>query len=245
MPTMKAPRCARLLDQRHEVDVGIAGVDAPEHDEIGVHHLLGVVARHRAHRGHPARVGGADADGPVELGRAQGMEERVTRPVLDKPQSARVREGQDGLAAPLGDDAAPPMGDLLDGGVPAHPLEAPLALGAHAPERREDARGSIESLRVVVNLAADDAAGEGMRRVAGHRGDPALLHGDGERALRRAIVGTDGVPSLTHRGHRVAHVVWWRTCRSGQADMSCKYPGSLLSSSGEYRRRRTLGIPEA
>src|SRR4030095_5364422 len=112
------------------------------------------------------RVGGADADGPVELGRAQGMEERVPRPVLDEPQSARVREGQDGLAAPLGDDATPPMGDLFDGAVPAHPLEAPLALGAHAPERSQDAGGSIEPLRVVVNLAADDAARKRMCRVA-------------------------------------------------------------------------------
>src|SRR4029453_258730 len=107
-----------------------------------------------------------------------------------------IRVGKDGFAAPLGDDATPPMGDLLDGSIPAHLLEAPLALGAHAPERCEDARGSIESLRVVVNLAAHDTAGEGMRRVTGHRGDPALLHGDGERALRRAVVRTDGVPSL-------------------------------------------------
>src|SRR6266542_6191005 len=76
--------------------------------------------------GRPARIGGGDADGPVELGSAQSMEERVSGPVLDKPEGARVREGQDGLAAPLGDHATPPVGDLLDRGVPAHRLEAPF-----------------------------------------------------------------------------------------------------------------------
>ena len=99
------------------------------------------------------------------------------------------------------------VGDLLEGGLPRDGLESSLALGPHAPERRAHASGRVEPLRVVVHLAADHALGEGMGRVARDVGHAAVLDGDGQGALRRAIVRTDGPARFTHGGSSVTHVV--------------------------------------
>src|SRR5207244_8193171 len=96
----------------------------------------------------------------------------------------------------------------LDTGViTANVLQAPLALGPDTPERRQHPRRSVEPLGVVVDFAADHALGEGVRGVAGDLGDAAVVHGNDHGALRRAIVGADGVPDLVHGGNRVTHVV--------------------------------------
>ena len=198
---------ARALDERHQVDVGVARIDAPQHDELRVHQLLGVVARHGAERGRPPGIGGGDADAAIELGGAEGVEEGMARPVLQEAERAAVGVGQDRLAAPLANDAPPSVGDLLEGGLPRDGLESSLALGPHAPERRAHASGRVEPLRVVVHLAADHALGEGMGRVARDVGHAAVLDGDGQGALRRAIVRTDGPARFTHGGSSVTHVV--------------------------------------
>src|SRR5215468_772137 len=134
------------------------------------------------------------------------MEERMARPELEDPERSRVGVGQDRLPAPLRDDAAPSPRDLLERDLPGDRREAPLALGAHPPERRQDPRRRVEALGVVVDLAAHHALGEGMPRVTGYSDDPPIVHGDGERTLGRTIVGTYGRKRLTHRGNRVAQL---------------------------------------
>src|SRR5262249_32900404 len=94
----------------------------------------------------------------------------------------------------------------LERDLPGDGGEAPLALGPHPPERRQHPRGRVEPLGVVVDLAAHHALGERMLRVTGDGDDAPVLHGDGERALGRAILGTNRGKRLTHRGNRVAQL---------------------------------------
>src|SRR5262249_54284926 len=54
-----------LLDERHQVDVGVGGVDAPEHDQLRADHLLGIIAGHDPDRRLPAGVRRRDADRAV------------------------------------------------------------------------------------------------------------------------------------------------------------------------------------
>ena len=117
-----------LLHERHHVDVRVGGVDPPQQDQVGVHHLLGVVAGDHADGGLPAGVGRRRADGPVELARAERVEEGVAGVVLDAPERPRVRERQDRLRPPLGQDPGEAMGDLLDRLVPGDALELAGAL---------------------------------------------------------------------------------------------------------------------
>jgi len=49
-----------------------------------------------------------------------------------------------------------------------------------------------------VHFAADHAAREGVRGVAADVGDAAVVHGDDEGALGRAIVGANRLPNLMH-----------------------------------------------
>ena len=188
----------RPLHQRHHVDVGVRGVDAPEHDQVGVHHLLGVAADHRAERRLPARVGGADADRALEPRGPEGVEERVAGAVLHEPEGAAVGERQERLRAPLGDDPPPAVRDLVERLVPADRLEPPLALEPDSPKGRGHSGRPVDPLRVVVHLAADHAPGEGVGGIADHVGDAGVLDRHLERALRRAVVRTDGRERRSH-----------------------------------------------
>ena len=194
------PPRARLLDQGHQVDVRVGGVDPPQDHELRPHHLLGVVPRHHPEGGSPPGVGGRHADRPVELARAEGMEEGVAGVVLDAPQRAGVGEGQDRLGSPLGDDPGEPVRDLLDRLVPGDGLEVGGALRPDAPHGAKHPQRRVHPLRVVVHLAADHPAGERVRPVPGDVDDPTVLGGDLERAGGRAVVGTDGgVSAARHR----------------------------------------------
>ncbi|MBF8288781.1 MAG: hypothetical protein HW381_1889 [Candidatus Rokubacteria bacterium] len=188
----------RPLHERHEVDVRVARVDAPQDNQVGTDHLLGVAAGDSAERGRPSGVRGRDADRAVELRGAQRVEERVTGPVLEEPQRAAVGKRQDGFPAPLRDHAPPPARDQVDRGIPADGLETPLALGPDAPERRQHSRRGVDPLGVVVDFAADHAAREGVRGVAADVGDAPVVHGDDKSALGRAIVGANRLPNLMH-----------------------------------------------
>src|SRR6266849_252181 len=96
-------------------------------------------------------------------------------PVVEKPEGACVGKGQDGFPAPPVDDAPPLARDLLDGGIPADGLEAPFALGPDTPERRQHPRRGVETLGVVVDLAADHTLGERVRSVSGDLGDTSAV----------------------------------------------------------------------
>ena len=130
----------RLLDERHHVDRGVRRVDAPQHDEVGADHLLGVVARDLAEGRAPAAVGCRHADRSVEPAGAERVEQRMPGKELDLPHRAGVRERQDRLAAVPRHDLAPASRDLRERVVPGDALEAALALGADATQRRQHAQ---------------------------------------------------------------------------------------------------------
>ena len=98
--------------------------------------------------------------------------------------------GQMACAAVLVDDPAQPYGDLLQGLVPADPLEPAGSLGPDPPHRMEDAVGRLGVLQIAVDLHAERAAGVGMVGVATHLDGLAVLDGHHPRTGVRAVQRT-------------------------------------------------------
>ena len=110
------------------MQVGNHRVGAPEHDEAGVGDLLGEDADVRPQGREGAGGAGAGADGALQAGGAEAGEEAAVHALaLDQALGAHVAVGQHRLAAVLGDDLLQPPGDVLQGVIPGHPLEAAFA----------------------------------------------------------------------------------------------------------------------
>src|SRR5947208_1960675 len=196
-----------LLHERHHVDRRVRRVHAPEHDQVGADHLLGVVARDGADGRPPAGVGRRHADRPVEPARAERVEERVARVVLHLPHRARVRKRQDGLGAVGRDDGAPALGDRRHRVVPRDRDELAGSLRPDPAQRPQHAKRRVDALGVLAHLAANHALGERMVRIAGDGRQPTAVDGHHETAARRAIV-------RTNRQHVVSAKVSWPRMRA-------------------------------
>jgi len=107
------------------------------------------------------------------------------------------------LAAIGLDNMAEAGGDFGYGGLPGNRLEAPLALGADAPERLFQAFAFVEKDTVVINLAfaAQFAAADEMLLVAAHRNDSALLAQHFDAAGIIAIARAGGFDDILGFGH--------------------------------------------
>src|SRR5207245_719899 len=126
----------------------------------------------------------------TERARAELVEEaEVHRPAGEHAVRARVVERQDRLRAVLGDHRGEPLVDQVDRLGPRDAREAPLALGAHAPERRAEAAGAVDERRVCLgHLRAEHAAGVRVRVRAADGDDVVVLDRDGEAEIGRAHV---------------------------------------------------------
>src|SRR5262249_39703140 len=161
------------------------GVASPEHDQLRVAERLRV---------HPdpivaERVPGADAardraDGHPMLRGAERVPEPAPAAVaaMDEPHAARAEIGPDRLGADLADDAAEPLGDLVEGLVPGDALEGSGALGSASAHRVQQTIRRLAVGDVVVDLVAQDAARERMRRIALEADGPTVLHRDNPAA---------------------------------------------------------------
>ena len=119
---------------------------------------------------------------------AKGREEaRARRPALDDAHRAREVVGQHGLRPVAVDRASDAGGRELERLVPGDPLEAPFALGADPPLRVRQPVGAVESVEVVVDLAAERAPGERVLADAAQADRPAVFHGDVPGARVRAV----------------------------------------------------------
>src|SRR2546427_305788 len=116
---------------------------------------------------------------------------------------ARVVERQDRLGAVRGDDRAEPRVDRVERLPPRDTLEAPLASGAHAPERRAEASGPVDERRVRLrHLRAEHATGVRVGVRAADLDDPVLLDRDREAAGVGAIERADTRSFDAHGRHR-------------------------------------------
>ena len=90
-----------------------------------------------------------------------------------------------------------PRGDLVQRFVPRNPRELTGALRAGAAHRMHQPVGMMNALGIARDLGADDAGGIGLQLGAAHPADRGTIdHLDIERAGRRAIVRTGGMPDV-------------------------------------------------
>ena len=112
---------------------------------------------------------------------------------------AGVEIGPDRLRAMALGDAGEVFGNLVERGVPRQWRErvAPAALGAGAPQRRQQSVGVVHAFGIARDLGADDAGGVRVRRGAAHAPDCSGIEAlDLQRAGRRTVV----------RARRMVHI---------------------------------------
>ena len=190
-----------LVREGPEMQVGRDRVAAPDQDQFRLgeerqmHADLVPVGRRQC------RATGRGADGAVQAGRAQPVEEAPRhRLALQQAHGAGVAVRQDRLRIARR-DRAQPAGDLRDRLVPADALEARrLVLGADALERMQHALGVVGALGIARHLRAQRAVGAWMLRLPLHLDHLAVLDGDAQGAGVGAVVGTG---ALHHPGGRI------------------------------------------
>ncbi len=188
----------RARDVSHDVDLGVDGIPAPDHDELRVlAHLAEVHTALGADPRQPARVRQGDADRRVPARVAHDVAQAVDAVPLDQSHRARVEVRPDRLETVAGRLLDERLRDAVQRLLPRDASELARALRPHAPQRVEQAVRVVNALRVAPHLLADDAGRVGVPRGAAHPPDRAgvqTLHVEGARA--RAVV-------RTHRGHEL------------------------------------------
>jgi len=164
--------------------------------------LLWVDAHVGPHRGGVPGLAAVAADGPFQPRRAEQREEPPVHPhAVDHALGAHVAVGQHRLGATLVDDLSQPGGDVVEGLVPAHPLELSGSLGARPAQRMQYPVRAVEPvLEVGVHLRAETTRGERVVGVAAQLDGSAVLDADPPRAGVRTVVPAGS----THNpvGHR-------------------------------------------
>jgi hypothetical protein len=177
-----------LLRVAPEMQVAADGVAAPDDDEFGLGEKLHPHADLAAQGLREGLAAGRRADGAVEEGRAQPVEEAPGHAfALHLAHGAGIAVGNDGLGVARG-DGLEARRDVGQRGLPAHRLELPAALGAAALERLQQALGVVGALGVARDLVAQHAAGVGMVGIALHAGGDAAFHRGQQRAGVGAVV---------------------------------------------------------
>ena len=187
-----------LLDERPVMRIGAERIAGPEDDVLRVHEALRIDTRRVPDRQQIGRAGARIAEGALEHGGAELVEQRITdvEPV-DDALGAEIAVRQDRLRAVLGDDPFPARRDRPDRFVPANAFELLGSLGADALHRVEHALVAVDALLVVVDLDAQPPARERMIRIAADGDRLAVLDGCNHRTCIRAVVwarADDGGP---------------------------------------------------
>src|SRR5258705_1351059 len=170
--------------------VGGQRVAAPEDDELREAERLGVnadtVVAERVAGSPPARDRADRHDVP---GGANDVPEPAPRAIaaLEKPHAARAQVRPYGFRPELADDAAEPLGDLVERLVPGDPLEVAGPLRDDAPHRVPEPLRGLRVRDVVVELVAQDAAREGVRGIALQPNRAPILDGDHQAARVRTV----------------------------------------------------------
>ena len=178
-----------LVGEGPEMQVGGDRVAAPDEDQLRLGEVRQVHADLVPVGGRQRRAAGRGADGAVQAGRAQPVEEAARHGLaLQQAHGAGIAVGEDGLRVARRDrlQAAGDLGDRL---VPADALEARrFVLGVDALERVQHALRVVGPLRVARDLGAQRAVGAGMLRLALHLDDLAVLDGDAQGAGVGAVM---------------------------------------------------------
>src|SRR5262249_981788 len=224
---------ARALDERPDVDVGGEQIGAPRDDEIGLGHRLGISAAHAPARRVPSGFRGGITDGArLEACGAEGVKESQEQSPVELPLMRAVRIPEETEGAVAAQAALPSRDDLIQGLAPADRLEAPLALGAHAPEGREHALGRVHPLVLAIDLGAGEAGRHRMLRVALDLYDAPILDGGEERALIGAIMGAGRTDRLNHELSFARRIVREGLCLVNPRALALQWPPRCFKKGG-------------
>ncbi len=194
---LRAAFLARAHRMRHHVDLGVHGIGAPDHDQVGDAHLARIDAGDLAGADGEPDAGNVGANGRVEAGIFLHMRKAVDAVAHHQPHGAGVVIGPHRLSPELALGGIEAIGDLVERLVPGNPRESAGALWPNAALRIHQPVGVMDALGITGNLGADDAGGIGLLLGAAHPANRGTVdHLDIERAGRRAIMRTGRMPDL-------------------------------------------------
>ena len=172
-----------------EMQAAADAVAAPDEDEPAFGEMLHAHAQLAAIGQVQGLAPGAGADGAVQQRGAELVEEAPVHALaLHQAHGACVAVGQDGFGIARR-QRVQPGGDVGQRLVPAHGLELPGALGAHAAQRGEHTLGVVAALGVFADLGAEHAARVRMVGVALDSFGDAVFDRGHQRAGIGAVMG--------------------------------------------------------
>ena len=182
---------------RHHIDLGVHRIGAPDHDQVGDAHLAWIDARDLAGADGKSDAGDIGADRLVEARIFLHMRKAVDAVAHHEAHGACVVIRPDRFGAEVALGLIEAIGDLVERFVPRNPRELPRALRPRPAHRIHQPIGVMNALGIARDLGADDAGGIGLQLGAAHPADAAAFeHLDVQRARRRAVVRTGGMPDI-------------------------------------------------
>ena len=182
---------------RHHVDLGVHGIGAPDHHEVGDAHLARIDAGDLAGADGKSDAGDIGADRRVIAGIFLHMGKAIDAIAHHQPHGAGIVIGPDRLGAEFALCRIEAVGDLVQRFVPRNPRELAGALGSGAALRIDQSIRMMDALGIARHLGADHAGGIGLQFGAAHPADAgAIDHLDIEGTGRRAVVRTGGMPDV-------------------------------------------------
>ena len=162
------PRAHRM---RHHIDLGVHGIGAPDHDQVGDAHLARIDAGDLAGADGKTDAGDVGADGRVEARIFLHMRKAVDAVAHHQPHGAGIVIGPDRFGAELALGGVEAIGDFVERLVPGNPRELPGALRPGAAQRMHQPVRMMDALGIARDLGADDAGGIGLQLGAAHPAD--------------------------------------------------------------------------
>ncbi len=114
------PRAHRM---RHHIDLGVHGIGAPDHDQVGDAHLARIDAGDLAGADGKTDAGDVGADGRVEAGIFLHMRKAVDAVAHHQPHGAGIVIRPNRFSPELALGRVEPIGDLVERLVPGNPRE--------------------------------------------------------------------------------------------------------------------------
>ena len=182
---------------RHHIDLGIHGIGAPDHDQVGDAHLARIDAGDLAGADGKSDASDVGADRRVEARIFLHMRKAIDAVAHHETHGAGIVIGPHRLGAELALGRIEAIGDFVQRLVPRNPRELAGALWPGPAQRIHQPIRMMDALGVTRDLGADDAGSIGLQLGASHPADGRTIdHLDIERAGRRAIVRTGGMTDI-------------------------------------------------
>ena len=190
--------CAAFLlgasRMRHHVDLGVDGVGAPDHHEIGDAHLARIDAGDLAGADGKSDAGDVGANRRIEARIFLHIGETIDAVAHHDAHRAGVVIRPDGFGAEFALGLVEARGDLVQRLVPGDARILAGALRPGAAHRMGHPLGMMDALGIARDLGADDTGRIGLLLGTSDTTNRlAADHLDVERAGRRAIVRTGGM----------------------------------------------------